>query len=326
MFIYLFIILIFFVIRILLSAFCHPHFIIRRPPSAIRHPPPSVLRFTETLLICLSVINSFLSITAFLGNTLILVALHKESSLHAPSKLLLRSLATSDLCVGTITEPQTVIFWMSARNEQWNVCHYTHTAAFVTGYVLCSVSLLTLTAISVDRLLALLLRLRYRQIVNVKRIYVTLTIFWILPIVFTSMYFVNQQITLWYGEVLISLCLVTSVFSYVRIFVALRNNRTRVQQAQPSQSVALNLARYRKTVSSALWVQLALVVCYLPYGIMLVLNTHKVITASVLTARESTTTLVYLNSSLNLILYCWKIREVRQAVKDTMRRLRCSWI
>ena len=48
MFIYLFIILIFFVIRILLSAFCHPHFIIRHPPSAIRHPPPSGLRFTET--------------------------------------------------------------------------------------------------------------------------------------------------------------------------------------------------------------------------------------------------------------------------------------
>ena len=215
---------------------------------------------------------------------------------------------------------------MSARNEQWNVCHYTHTAAFVTGNVLCSVSLLTLTAISVDRLLALLLRLRYRQIGNVKRIYVTLTIFWILPIVFTSMYFVNQQITLWYGKVLISLCLVTSVFSYVRILVALRNNRTRVQQAQPSQSAALNLARYRKTVSSALWVQLALVVCYLPYGIMLVLNTHKVITASVLIARESTTTLVYLNSSLNPILYCWKMREVRQAVKETGRRLRCSWI
>jgi hypothetical protein len=48
----------------------------------------------------LSVINIFLSITAFLGNTLILVALRKESSLNLPSKLLLRSLAATDLCVG----------------------------------------------------------------------------------------------------------------------------------------------------------------------------------------------------------------------------------
>ena len=275
-------------------------------------------------LICLSVINSFLSITAFLGNTLILVALHKESSLHAPSKLLFRTLATTDLCVGIIVQPLTITLWMSAKNEHWNICRYTQTAAFVTGYVLCSVALLTLTAISVDRLLALLLRLRYRQTVNVKRTYGTVVVFWILAIVFTSMYFVNEQIMFFYGKALISVCLVTSVFSYVRIFLALRNNRTRFHQAQPSQTAALNIARYRKTVFSALWVQLALGVCYLPYGIVLLLNTQKKVTASVLFARESTATLVYLNSSLNPILYCWKIREVRQAVKDTMRQLCCS--
>ena len=48
-------------------------------------------------LISLSVLNIFLSTTAFLGNTLILVALHKESSLHLPSKLLLRNLAKTVL-------------------------------------------------------------------------------------------------------------------------------------------------------------------------------------------------------------------------------------
>ena len=49
----------------------------------------------------ISVLNTFLSVTAFLGNSLILIALPKESSsLHPPSKLLLRSLATADLCVG----------------------------------------------------------------------------------------------------------------------------------------------------------------------------------------------------------------------------------
>ena len=49
-------------------------------------------------LIFFSVLNTFLSITACLGNTLILVALYKETSLHPPSKLLLRSLAATDLC------------------------------------------------------------------------------------------------------------------------------------------------------------------------------------------------------------------------------------
>ena len=52
-----------------------------------------------------SVVNIFLSITAFLGNFLILVALNKESSLHSPSKLLHRCLTTTDLLVGLITQP-----------------------------------------------------------------------------------------------------------------------------------------------------------------------------------------------------------------------------
>ena len=58
----------------------------------------------------ISVFNSFLSVTAFLGNALILIALHKESSLNPTSKLLLRSLATTDLCVNLISGPLAVMF------------------------------------------------------------------------------------------------------------------------------------------------------------------------------------------------------------------------
>ena len=119
----------------------------------------------------ISVLNIFLSITAFLGNALILAALHKESSLHPPSKLL-SSLATADLCVGLISEPLAVTFWMSVVNEHWNICYYLLLARFQTDFIFIAVSLLTLTAISVDRLLALLLGLRYRQVVTLKRTYV----------------------------------------------------------------------------------------------------------------------------------------------------------
>lgn len=47
----------------------------------------------------------FLSIAAFWGNTLILVALFRESSLRPPSKFLYRNLAISDLLVGGNVEP-----------------------------------------------------------------------------------------------------------------------------------------------------------------------------------------------------------------------------
>ena len=248
-----------------------------------------------------------MSVTAFLGNTLILAALHKESSLHAPSKLLLRTLATTDLCVGLIAEPLAVSLWMSMASEGWNNCHFLNVAGSITGYVLCTVTLYTLTAISVDRVLALLLGLRYRQVVKLKRTYVTVTCFCTLAIVGTATHFWNDLITLRYGYGNVSLCLVVSVFSYGKIIFALRQyqiqTQNRVHQEQPSQIAPLNIARYRKTVSSALWVQLTLVVCYLPHGIVQALLTQRGLSNSFLLSRGFTSTLVFLNSSLNPILY-----------------------
>ena len=279
-------------------------------------------------LTSLAVLDIFLSITAFLENTLILVALHKESSLHPPSKLLFRSLAITDLCVGIIVEPLMVTHFMSAVNERWNICRYTFLATFITGYILSSVSLLTLTAISVDRLLALLLGFRYRQLVTLKRACLIVTVSWIVSIVGTTMYFWNYLINLWYGFIGISLCLITSGFSYVKIFLTLRHHQIEVQnhlhQGQLSQRSPLNIERYRKTVFSALWVQLTLVVCYLPFCIVEALTAQVVLSPSVYLASSFAMTLLVANSSLNPILYCWKIREVRRAVKDTIRDFCCS--
>jgi len=74
------------------------------------------------------------------------------------------------------------------------------------------------------------------------------------------------------------------------------------------------MARYRQAVSSALWVQLALVICYLPINIVEAFTSHE-LSPSVVIAKEFAGTLFYLNSTLNPILYCWKMNEIRQAVK-----------
>ena len=283
-------------------------------------------------MICLSVLNILLSITAFLGNTLILVALSKETSLHPPSKLLLRNLATTDLFVGIIVEPVHVAYWISAVKEQWNICRFSVTAIIITAQLLCSVSQLTLAAISVDRLLALLLGLRYRQVVTLKRTYVTVIFLWIFSVVGCILYGLwNELVSLLYSYVILALSLVISIYSYTRIFLRLRHHQTQVQDnvtGQPNQTTSLNIARYRKTVSSALWLQLTLVVCYLPYVVLAPLLIRKIrsesLPSTIYLTNQSTVTLLYLNSSLNLLLYYWKISEVRQAVKDTVRHLFCS--
>ena len=280
---------------------------------------------THTQLTCLAVLNTFLSITAFLGNTLILVALHKESSLHLPTKLLFRTLATTDVCVGVIAEPLVIIYWVSVVKESWGVCRYAQASVYVTGHMFCSVSLLTLTAVSMERLLALSLGHNYRQVVTLRRTQAAVAVLWIVSIVGSTMYFVDYVITLRYGYIGAPLCLVISVFSYAKIFHNLRRHRNQVQshicQDQRNQTNVLNMARYRKALTSALWLQLSLIVCYLPYNIVGVIMSPTGLAPSIYLARQSALTLVFLNSSLNPILYCWKIKEIRNSVKDTITTL-----
>ena len=268
-------------------------------------------------LIFLSSLNIILSIAAFLGNTLILVALNKESSLHLPSKLLYRNLAITDLCVGIVVGP--LAGWIG-----WDICFYADSAVGFAGYTLCSVSLFTLTAISVDRLLALLLGLRYRQVVTYKRTCITAIFFWILSIGGSAFFFIPVIISS-FQYLVTATCLITTILSYTKIFFFLRHNQINVHkhvtQGQLNQS--LNMVRYRKAVNSALWVQVTLVICYLPFGIAVALTPQKEYGLSVYLARQFTSTLIFLNSSLNPLLYCWKIREVRQAVRETLRQLLC---
>ena len=270
----------------------------------------------------LSATNIFLSMTAFAENSLVLVALHKTRSLHPPSKLLFLNLAITDLCVGIIVEPLYVSYLMSVVSERWDICYYALLSSIITSYIMCSVSLLTLTTTSMDRLLALLLGLRYRQVVTLKRTRMTVAILWILSIVSTSSYFWDIRILVLWGKISVPLCLVVSGISYTKIFVTLRHNHIQVQdrsfQGQLQQTTLLNKARYRKAVSNALWVQLVLAFCYFPYIIAQAVTPQRGIPLSGFLAREFTKTLIFLNSSLNPLIYFWKMRELRQAVKNTL--------
>ena len=291
---------------------------------------PSLADGLQKQSIYLAVVNVILSLTAILGNFLILVALRKESSLHPPSKLLYRCLAVTDLLVGLVSQPLHAIHWISIANEHWNICRYTRDATYVTIYAFCGVSLGTMTAITIDRLLALLLGLRYKQTATLKRTSIILAAVWVLCGVAALCYILDYRITLWYGYIGVPSCLLISMVSHKKIFRTLVHHQAQVQvhvQLQSSQPNSLNISRYRKTVYSALWVQLALVACYAPGTILEILNVHKrIFSPQLVLSKGIAVTFLYFNSTLNPFLYCWKISEVRQAVRQTIRQaLSCPW-
>ena len=188
------------------------------------------------------------------------------------------------------------------------------------------VSLLTMAVISVDRLIALLSGLRYKEIVTLKRIYIIIASFWVLCLVASLCTIFDQRITALFALILVPLSLLISLASYTKIFRTLRHHQAQVQQ-QPSQPNALNMARYRKAVHSALWVQSVLVICYTPYYIVGIVVTYSTTYPShSAVAWQMAIILVFFNSTLNPFLYCWKISEVRRAMKQTIRQaLCCPW-
>ena len=277
---------------------------------------------TRGRLAFIAAFNFFLSITACLGNALILVSLYKVSSIHPPTKLFFRCLAVTDLGVGLTVQPLYVTLIMSPFIKMGvKEVFMINRVFYALGWCLCAASILTSTAISVDRLLALLLGLRYRHVVTLRRVRVLIFSFWFISVFLGSIRISRSDIALKAASTLIPLSLAISIICYTRIFFKLRHQQVQVPQVQANEGqIPVNIARYKKSVSSVLWVQLALVACYAPWGIAVALYVNGIENDVTWLVTE---TLVYLNSSLNPILYCWKIRAVRQAVKDTIRQLHC---
>ena len=268
--------------------------------------------------------NVILSITALLGNVLILLALRRVLLLHAPSKILFRCLAISDLCVGVFSQPLFIIHVLSVINKRWELCFISERLAYITSAALCGVSVFTLTAVSVDRLLALKLKTRYRELVTVKRVRLVVIFVWLVSSGNALLYLWDPIIYLIGCCVVIAIAVLIATFSYSTIYLKLRHQKLQVQgHLNPGRQLAgrFNMNKYRNTVYNALWVHLTLVACNVPFVIVTTAKTIHGISPSLFVAEAFAATLVYLNSSLNPILYCWRIKEVREAVKETVVRL-----
>lgn len=291
--------------------------------------------FFVSSAILTSGVNGILLFCALLGNSLILWVLRGVSSIHPPSRTLFYSLAASDLCVGLIVQPFNLIYMISTATGNAELCNSTLPYLDVAGFAMSGISLLTTAEISVDRLLALRLKLRYREIVSLWRVRFVVAVTWLVI-------FLAGLTSLWSRETFtmlqttgVFLSIAVSSFSYSSIHIILRRREKQLKERQiawdqPSQatneaSTLSSTRRYKKTVSTAMLVYCMLLICSLPYMIVAALwaavygNNE-----AILIAHAYAITLLYFNSVINPVLYCWKIAEVRQAVKEILSRVGCK--
>lgn len=269
------------------------------------------------------IINCFLNVPlilmAILGNALVLTAILTTPSLRSHSMIMLCNLAIADFLVGVITQPFYIVKELT-ENRLLNILWDT------VAYSFCGVSLLIITTISVDRFLALHYHMRYSTIVTILRVRYMIALVWFINFLSSVVYFSNDFIYHFVIAVITGICLIVSTFSYVGIYRIVCRHRLQIHAQQEAVQCSsaeddLNYVRMKQSALNTFIFYIILVICYLPMYILLTL--HGLSQKPWPTEWNFATTLVFANSSINPLLFCWRLRELRKAAMKTARRIVC---
>ena len=279
--------------------------------------------FITNILTC--IFNSVFSLITCAGNFIVLHAIRKDQNLHSPCFILLCCLAFSDLLVGAICQPFLVAHKIAELVDNFPTYCTLRIIHNVSGYITSGVSLFTLAAVSIDRLLAVTLHLRYSVIVTVSRVFQTAFSLWIFSTAAVILKFWMKPAD-WnfLPLVILFLTLILIAFSTSKIFQIVRRHQRQINDqnmaALSLQTNTVKVLKCKKSAVTVLYVYGLLIIFYLPFGVTMLVEAFIGYTRSVKIAYDYAKTVVFINSLLDPLVYCWRIREIRRAVKNTLRR------
>jgi len=271
----------------------------------------------DTLSVINCALNAPLMLVSVIGNTLVLAAIWRTSALRSPSIILVCSLAASDFSVGLVVQPLYISSTITGNP-------FLFQATFMTGACATGVSLLIMTAISVDRFLALHYHMRYPILMTTQRAMYTSATLWFISFLLSFLTFWKMSAYYFVTTVAIAICLVVSTVCYIRIYRIVRQHQLQIQAQQ--QALENNAAdnkrtmlRSTKSAKNTFIYYMVMIVCYTPlFTSMAVLSiSHKDWT----NAWSLGDTVAFMNSSINPFLYCWRLRELRTAVIKAARQM-----
>ena len=281
--------------------------------------------------IALCALDLVFSLVSVLGYILIIQALFKVSSIPTNLKTLFLSLAFSDLAVGFFAQ-----FWCSAimtailskkvdGNDNFEFfCPSILSAFNFFAFFLACASLLTIAAITVDRLLSVSLHLRYHELVTTRRVAVFLVLLWVMSVAAAFTFISLPKHSKIVTVAVQCIAFLFTSWAYARIYKVVRHHKIQILcelQQTSDPSVRAGLLRQQKNALDTFLLYIVFVVCCLPHlfeSVILLVNAGSY---TVKASYSSTTFFLFLNSSLNPLLYCWRYREIRQNVIKAMRKI-----
>ena len=288
------------------------------------------------LIVCVCIINVILSIASGIANTLVISVIWKTPALRSPSIVLLSGLATADFAVAVVAQPLFLAIKMKIllTSSESDTCDLGMIFG-ITVYVTNGASLMTVTAISLDRLLAIRYDLRYPSIVTIPRVIYAISLSWLISGFLATLF-------LWTGYdtyLIVTLCGIAICFSFCKIthlriyrIVCRHQRQIQMQVEAVQEGNRSQMARFKKTTVNAFLIHYCLLLYYTP------LITLKALISRFKGSLEFeswyryhgpiawnlSVIFLFMNSSLNPLIYCWRLREMRLAVKGTLKSVLCK--
>ena len=271
------------------------------------------------------VFNAFSSYTAIMLNIVSIHAIRKTSSLPKPLKTLLLSLAVSDLGVGFLVQPFYTASLAKCLLQDHNPSYFNYSSLVITNWFSLT-SFLGVSALSADRFFAIHLHLRYQELVTHRRVITMAISIW----VFTA---VLSLLEVWFPiiasptiAVFLIVCFISTTFFYVKICSAVRRHANQIRALQVQQvtnngEMMVNFERVRKSTVGTFYVYLVFWVCYLPHYVTFAANLLLGSNNDLEILSLFTFTLVLLSSSLNPLIYYWKMTHIRRGIIDILRNV-----
>ena len=272
------------------------------------------------------VFNVVLCYTAVTLNSVTIYALRKTPSVPMPLKVLLPSLAVSDLGVGIVCHP-LYIARLALDLEQSNTASPTFYWVYVfVMNVFTYATFFGVLSLSVDRFLALRIHLKYQQLVTQKRVMTVVISSWIFSGAIFVLFWpkIPAHIAYLVFVIIVGTCFVVSGILNCYIYALVRRHANQIQSiqvhgnAQENAPDVANSRRMRKSVFTTIYVYLLFLLCYLPnISVLWFIGSSPSLVAKVV--KSYTFTFLLLNSSLNPLIYCWKMRDIRQTIRNMMQ-------
>ena len=282
----------------------------------------------QVLLIANCVFNALFSFTAITLNIVTIIALRKPLTIPRALKIFLLSLAVSDLGVGLLVQPLyiTWLVMMIKENTQTLYFEITLKSFYATATFLSIASFFGVVALTADRFLALHLHLRYQELVTHKHVVAVVISIWIIGAITILLFIWIPNTVAIILVTVASVCYLTTAFFYFKIYLAVRHHSNQIhvlqaQLAQNNEGDMTNAARERKAAVGTFYVYLVFLICYLPNTCFWIILRSAGPSTMLLQFGRYTITLVLLNSSLNPLIYSWKMRHVRHAVMEILRNI-----